>query len=345
MGDSSLPDTVKAGGKFNAEDFETINRLKTALADLPGYTFRYIDSHLTLIDDLRAGSADLVLNLCDEGFGNDAFKELHVPALLEMVNLPYTGAGPACLGICYDKALVRAMAQSLDIPVPLETYVRAGDRLATLPSVFPALLKPAHGDSSIGITQDAVVRDAEALLAYLAHLNETLPGRAVLVQEYLTGAEYSVALLGNPASGLEALPILEVDYSHLAPGLPRILGYESKWHPDSPYWTDIRYIETGLDADRQREMVVQASRLFEVLGCRDYARFDFRADANGIIKLLEVNPNPGWCWDGKLNLMAEFAGMAYSELLGRILEVALNRIERVRPGRARQLAHAAAAAG
>lgn len=343
MGDSSLPDTVKAGGQFNAEDFETIRRLKAALAGLPGYTFRYFDRHDTLIDELRDGAADLVLNLCDEGFGNDAFQELHVPALLEMVGLPYTGAGPACLGICYDKALVRAMAQALDIPVPLETYVRAGDRLATLPSVFPALLKPGFGDSSIGITQDAVVREAEALLAYLSHLNEILPGRPVLVQEFLTGAEYSVTLVGNPATGLEAFPILEVDYSGLAPDLPRILGYESKWHPDSPYWTDIRYIETTLDADRQREMVVQSSRLFEVLGCRDYARFDFRADANGTVKLLEANPNPGWCWDGKLNLMAGFAGLAYSDLLERILEVAWSRVERVRPARLRRVEPAVAA--
>jgi D-alanine-D-alanine ligase len=188
-----------------------------------------------------------------------------------------------------------------------------------------------------------VVRDPEALLGYLAHLNDTLPNRPVLVQEFLTGPEYSVALIGNPAAGLEALPILEVDYSSLDPDLPRILGYESKWHPDSPYWTDIRYIETGLDADRQREMVVQASRLFEVLGCRDYARFDFRADANGAIKLLEANPNPGWCWDGKLNLMAGFAGMSYADLLERILEVAFSRVERVRPARSRKRESAVAA--
>ena len=69
-----------------------------------------------------------------------------------------------------------------------------------------------------------------------------------------------------------------------------------------------------------------SSRLFERLGCRDYARFDFRADAKGEIKLLEVNPNPGWCWDGKLNLMASFQGMRYSELLGQILGAAEERL-------------------
>ena len=65
-------------------------------------------------------------------------------------------------------------------------------------------------------------------------------------------------------------------------------------------------------------MIDSSSRLFERLECRDYARFDFRADAKGEIKLLEVNPNPGWCWDGKMNLMASFQGMRYSELLGQI---------------------------
>ena len=79
-------------------------------------------------------------------------------------------------------------------------------------------------------------------------------------------------------------------------------------------------------------MIDYANILFERLGCRDYARFDFRADAAGEIKLLEVNPNPGWCWDGKLNLMAEMAGLRYSDLLRLILEAAQERIAAQRPG-------------
>ena len=139
----------------------------------------------------------------------------------------------------------------------------------------------------------------------------------MLVQEYLTGAEYSVALVGNPDQGLRALPILEVDFSRLDARLPRILGYESKWEPDSPYWTQIRYQEATLSELMQQQLVEHSARLFERLGCRDYARFDFRADARGEIKLLEVNPNPGWCWDGKLNLMAGFQGCATPSCSGR----------------------------
>ena len=89
----------------------------------------------------------------------------------------------------------------------------------------------------------------------------------------------------------------------------------SKWIPDSPYWSQISYREARLDEETRRKIIDYANILFERLGCRDYARFDFRADAEGEIRLLEVNPNPGWCWDGKLNLMAEMAGLRYSDLL------------------------------
>jgi D-alanine-D-alanine ligase len=88
----------------------------------------------------------------------------------------------------------------------------------------------------------------------------------------------------------------------------------------------VSYHEADLSELQQQQLVEHSARLFERLGCRDYARFDFRADAKGEIKLLEVNPNPGWCWDGKVNLMAGFAGMRYSELLGQILGAAVERL-------------------
>jgi D-alanine-D-alanine ligase len=326
LGDPRLPDDIKLGGHFNPEDMDTIRKLKGALAELPNYTFRYLDNHATLARDLDGLRTDLVLNLCDEGFNNDPFKELHVPALLELRRIPYTGAAPGALAACYDKGLVRAVAMTLDVPVPLETYVRPGDQGATLPSVFPAILKPNYGDSSQGITKDAVVHNKGSLLDYLERLRVEFPRRPILVQEYLTGAEYSVGLIGNPDQGLRALPILEVDYSRLDPSLPRILGYESKWDPASPYWTEIRYHEARLTDNQQAQLIEHSMRLFERLGCREYARIDFRTDAHGEIKLLEVNPNPGWCWDGKFNLMAGFQGMRYAEMLGQILAAAEERL-------------------
>lgn len=327
LGDPRLPDPVKLHGKFNEQDIETVDRLKEALANLPAYRFTYYDNHPTLLRDLNASGADLVFNLCDEGWDNDAFKELHVPALLEMHGYDYTGAGPACLGACYDKGLVRAVAQAMDIPVPMETFIRAGDQSATLPSTFPAILKPNFGDSSFGITKDAVVRSSAQVLNYLEKLRTTVGDKPVLVQEFLSGNEYTVALVGNPRTGLSPLPTLEVDYSGLGKGLPPILGYESKWDPDSPYWTQIQYKPAILSDGDQRSLIDWSTMLFERLGCRDYARFDFRADTSGVIKLLEANPNPGWCWDGKVNFMAGYAGWTYADLLHRILVAAIERVQ------------------
>jgi len=333
LGDPRLPDPVKRDGRFNDEDADTVARLKAALAELPDYRFRYLDNHVTFFADLRARRPQFVLNLCDEGFNNDAFLEMHVPALLEMLDIPYSGAGPACLGLCYNKALVRGVAEAIDVPVPAETYFNSDDLAATIPSgVFPALIKPNFGDSSIGITQDAVVHTWEEAIAYLNNLRQQLPGRPILIQEFLTGPEYSIGLIGNPGSSCRVLPVLEIDYSRLDPSLPRLLTYESKWVPESPYWSQIAYREARLDEDTRRQMTDYANILFERLGCRDYARFDFRADAAGEVKLLEVNPNPGWCWDGKLNLMAEMAGLRYSDLLRLILEAAEERVATQRPG-------------
>jgi D-alanine-D-alanine ligase len=160
----------------------------------------------------------------------------------------------------------------------------------------------------------------------VAALGRLLPGQPLLVQEFLSGPEYSVGVIGNPGLSHNVLPILEVDYSGLREGLPRILAYESKWEPESPYWSQIRYVESDAGPEIKNPMIDASLTLFQRLGCRDYARFDFRAGSDGVPKLLEVNPNPGWCWDGKLNLMASYAGARYSDLLRWILEAAQERV-------------------
>ncbi len=330
LGDSNLPDKVKKDGKFNEEDFATINALKSHLKSIPKIDVKYLNTHKHLMNSLMTENYDLILNLCDEGFYNDPFKELHVPAFLEMLNIPYTGAGPACLAICYNKSLVRALAKEMGIPVPEEFYYDPAKE-NKLPSLYPALLKPNFGDSSMGITKDAVVKNEEQLLNYLAKLQTTFPGTSILIQEFLEGKEFSVAVLGNPGN-YTVLPILEVDYSLIPAEFPKILSYESKWLPESVYWNNLRYKEAQLDNDTKTKLIDYSTALFERTECRDYARFDFRADKNGVVKLLEVNPNPGWCWDGKMNIMAGFKKMSYSEFLELIIDSAIKRYQKDRKG-------------
>ena len=121
LGDPDLPDRVKLEGKFNKEDYDTIQRLKFALDELEEYNFTYMDNHQKIIRSLLMNSPEFVFNLCDEGFRNNPFMELHIPTILEMLDIPYSGAGPACLGLCYDKNLTRSVAESVEIPVPLRS--------------------------------------------------------------------------------------------------------------------------------------------------------------------------------------------------------------------------------
>jgi D-alanine-D-alanine ligase len=126
------------------------------------------------------------------------------------------------------------------------------------------------------------------------------------------------------------LPIIQEDYSALPPELPRICGYEAKWMPDSPYW-QIKSVPANLPDDVEKVVVECCLKLFERLECRDYSRFDWRIDAQGNPKILEVNPNPGWCWDGHLAKMSKIAGLSYSQMLGEILRAAEERLSAPTP--------------
>ena len=148
----------------------------------------------------------------------------------------------------------------------------------------------------------------------------------ILIQEYLPGPEFSIGVIGNPGLSYKILSPLEVDFSALPPELPPILGYESKWDPSSPYWTAVRYEPAKIDEEKRRKLFDYSNQLFERTGCRDYARFDYRCDTAGNIKVMEVNPNPGWCWDGKMNIMAGFEGLEYSDMLNMILTAGMERL-------------------
>lgn len=326
-GDHGLPDATKPDGRYNEDDLRYHNAMRDALLSLSDYTFEFLTDHSRLLAQMREHPPEFVLNFCDTGFRNIAAQEMHVPALLEVLGIPYSGAPPACMAICYDKAVVRLVAESLGVPTPRERYVGANDPLDSLEAfAYPALIKPNMADGSVGITRDAVVHDAVAARAYLQDLRRMLPGRAALLQEYLPGTEYGLALIGNPGCGFTALPPLRVDYADLPQGLAPILAYESKTDPDSPYWTSIHIRPAELAPTVVDELIQHAQRLFERLQCRDYARFDFRGAADGTIKLMEVNPNPAWDCEAKLALMGGFAGHSYAQVLAMILEAAQARL-------------------
>jgi D-alanine-D-alanine ligase len=330
LGDPNKTDPLKPSAIFDDDDLYTIDRLKAELGELKGYQFKYLNNHDSLISDIvklkEKDKVNFVFNLCDEGYDNEALKELHIPSLLEMINLPYTGSGPQCLAFCYDKSLVRGIAREMGIPVPEAFFIKPNDVIFELSFNFPVIVKPNLGDSSFGITQRSVANNFEEIVNAISEIREKFGyDNPILVEEFLTGNDLSVGILGNPPESYNVLPIIMADYSNLPEDLPRICGYESKWLPDTPYW-NIKSVPANLPENTEKFVIECCLKLSERLECRDYVRLDWRIDSNGIPKLLEVNPNPGWCWDGHLAKMAEFAGISYGEMLKLILEAGEHRL-------------------
>jgi D-alanine-D-alanine ligase len=326
LGDPNLEDRVKLNNRFNEQDLETVRILKSALSSLRKFSFNFLNNHKTLINDLITSSPKFVLNLCDEGYLNDPFKEPHVAALLELLDIPFSGSNSRSLSICYNKLIVTSLARAINIPTPFELCLNSLKSTKISNFVFPAILKPKFGDNSVGITAKSIVNNEIELNSQLENLRSLLPNQDFLIQEYLEGSEYSVGIIGNSPKDFKVLPILEVDYSALPPNLPHILGYESKMIPDSIYWQRIGYRPAHFASEALKDFLIDCSlQLFKELKCRDYARFDFRLNKSQEPKLLEVNPNPGWCHDGKMNIMANWAGIDYSSLLNTIIEAALTR--------------------
>jgi D-alanine-D-alanine ligase len=332
-GDHHRDDPTKLGASYGPQDLETHAAMVNAIESLGRFKVSVCNDHGRLFGALTASPPDLVVNFCDTGVGNRPTRELNLPAWLELHDIPYTGAGPQAMVLCFDKQIVSLVAEALGVEVPREVYLRAAQNFDRLPDFYPALLKPNTADGSVGITKDAVVRSEAQARRYLEYLARELPGRDVLWQEYLPGPEYGLALIGNPKTGpahrgLTVFPPLEVDFSRLPSGANPILSFESKVDPKSAYWTDISFRYATLEPNTIVRLEDWARLLFSRFGLQDYARFDFRCADDGRPKLMEVNPNPAWANDGKLAFMAGFAGVSYPKMLEMIIDAAIDRLDR-----------------
>jgi len=329
MGDPGKPDNVKPTGHFDENDMATIKNLQISLSRLKEYRFTYINNHNSLVNDLIKSrfKFDFVFNLCDEGYFNDPARELHIPALMELLGISYTGANPQCLAYCYDKSLVRGVAREMGISVADAVFINPEDNVFEMNIDFPVIAKPNYGDSSIAILAENVANDYEQLNDAIIRIrNKVGSDKPIIIEEFLPGREITVGIIGNPPESYTILPMAEEDYSQLPSELPKICGYEAKWLSTTPYFRLLKSIPADLSEDIEKLLSEQCLKLFQRLNCRDYARFDWRFDQNGVPKLLEVNPNPGWCWDGHMAKMASIKGLGYDEMLRMILQTAEQRI-------------------
>ena len=264
---------------------------------------------------------DLVLNIA-EGLGISRTRESRVPAVLEMLGIPYTGSDPLTLAATLDKECAKRLVDHAGIPTPGWALVEEGDLAAAEPRLaklgWPLIVKPNYEGSSKGVLRSGVVRNRVELQAAVERLGAAYR-QPILIEEFIEGEELTVGVVGNRPP--EVIAIMRILPKRPAGG-PFIYGIEVKrhWEEHLVYESPAQISEA--DAETVRRATLDAWR---ALNCRDVARFDFRL-RRGVPYFLEVNPLPGISpFSGDIVFLARGVGISHEQLVGRILEAAIER--------------------
>jgi D-alanine-D-alanine ligase len=318
--DDGLPEDFYA----EFDDESTVNAIASALRK-GGCRVIKIEADEDAYAKLRRYRPDIVFNIA-EGLRGES-RESHIPAMLEMLGIPYTGSNPATLAICLDKAMTHKVLSAYGIPSPkFQVFKRPGEELSGELS-FPLVVKPLLEGSSKGIRSSSLVKDEESLRRQVSWVIKTYRQPAI-VEEFMPGREFTVGLIGNEEPVV--LPIVEICLEKLPSGASPIYSYEAKWVWDTPENPlEIFECPAKVADDLKREIEEIAIKTFKVLNCRDLCRIDMRLDSEGVPRVLEVNPLPGLIPDPKahscLPEAARAAGFTYDELICTILWQALKR--------------------
>jgi D-alanine-D-alanine ligase len=268
---------------------------------------------------------DLVFNIA-EGYGGRS-REAQVPAFLEMFGVPYVGSDPMALAVSLDKHASKTLARAKGVTVPQGILVQPGKTME--PSTrwsnrleFPLIVKPAYEGSSKGIRMDSVVQDDDQLKARVQEIHVTYKQPAI-VEEYIWGREVTVGIIGDPPRVLGVMEIVPKDKSKIAWTIYS-LEVKRHWQEVADYRVNPEFPH-GIREQLERE----ALDAFDALGCKDFARVDFRLRGTGQQPVfLEINPLPGLNEGSDLPLLAKGLGMGYEKLIGEILEGAIRRTSR-----------------
>ena len=300
------------------DSVETVEIIKSSLENL-GHKVILLGGGKELLAKAVDEKVDIVYNIA-EGRGTYRSREAQVPAVLEMLNIPYSGSDPQCLAICLDKPLTKTLVKLAGINTPKWKVIKNGDRLTSsdLKDVpFPAIVKPAFEGSSKGVRATSFVADSEEALEEIQRqtVNYRQP---VVVEEFVDGDEVTVGIIGN--SPPEVLGIMRI--------LPRVstrnfiysLEVKRDWQRLVDYECPAHLDEKVLQRIKENSV-----KIFDLLECRDFARIDFRISKDGTPYFIEINPLPGLGTYSDLVIMALKLNWTHHGLITSVFNAALNR--------------------
>jgi D-alanine-D-alanine ligase len=276
--------------------------------------------------ELKKGKPDVVFNLFEGNLDNTE-TESFVAGLLDWSGIPYTGSPFPTLSLARAKHTAKYLFQGAGLPTAdFQIVQELPAPVCTLE--FPVIVKPATQDASIGVDQQSVCTNQRQLAERVEYIFTTY-GPPVLIEEYIPGREFNVALIELP--NLQALTPMEIALPEEKPGSWSIYTYGGKWNVGS---TDYEATRSRFPTDLSAATVGKLHRIalnaYRLLGCRDYARIDFRMKPNGKVYLLEVNPNPDISTED-LTACLGSAGLSHTEFIVRLVKQALSRRNTPKP--------------
>jgi D-alanine-D-alanine ligase len=303
----------------------TIDAVEQALG-LFGTVIR-LHADATFPQKLARARVHLVFNMAEGLHGQN--REAHVPAICEYFNVPYTASDPLALSLSLNKARAKEVLSYHEVPTARFALVNDMVDLARVRLPYPLFAKPVAEGSGKGIFANNLCRNRAQLRERVSFLLENYK-QPVLVETYLPGPEYTVAILGN---GPEAycLPIVGFDFSTLPAGVTPVYGYEAKWIWDTAeHQLDIFECPAQIPEKTYRHIELVALDAYQALGCRDWCRIDVRLDESGVPNIVELNPLPGIIPDPRMNSCfpkaARAAGFTYDELIQEVVRLAWKRV-------------------
>ena len=273
-----------------------------------------------LVNEIRRLKPAAVFNL-HEGSIYDGETETYVAGVMEWLQVPFTGSPARTLTLAHAKHLTKRMLLGAGLPTP-DFFVVDRLPLPRRTSDWPVIVKPAQQDASVGLDQESVVTNQKQLERRVAYILEEY-GPPVLVEEFIGGRELNIALIEDPE--LRPLPASEILFQQ-GPGHWPILTYAGKWHADSP-----EFIQTppncpaDISPRLARRVAKLATEAYHLLGCRDYARVDFRVRPSGQPTILEVNPNPDISDEAGFCRCLTAGGITREEFIVQVVRAAVAR--------------------
>ncbi|MGA1866120.1 MAG: KamA family radical SAM protein [Thermoplasmatota archaeon] len=324
----NLKKTPKKGERFDKyaeyDDLDTIDAIRRSFEN-NGYEVKLLEADVDFFEKLKSSEVDFVFNIA-EGIHGES-RESHIPSVLEMLNIPYSGSGVLTQAITLNKSRKKEILNYYDIPTPRFQLFRNVNQKLDPTLKFPLIVKPDAEGSSVGITNDSLVFDIESLRKQVGKVLKEYDQNA-LVEEYLGGREFTVSLVGNGKP--QILPLIEVDFSHLPKDIHHFDSFEAKWVYDDPVKKmDAIMFPTDLKPRLKANIEKVARKTFQTLGIVDMCRIDIRLDQNEVPHVLDVNALPGLMPDPNSNSRftrsAYRANMTYEDIIMTIFKAALKR--------------------